>query len=68
MSTLSRTRPGTSSRWIDSQAWILKPTLEEGLPNWLGMYWLIGMNEKEGRDTYDGSRYPSVNEIQCGIQ
>ena len=71
MSTLSRTRPGQNSRWVDSQAWVIKPTLDEAESGWLGQEWMEEMMKKKGTvyDPYDGSnfRYPSVNEIQVGI-
>ena len=63
MSASSRTRPGTNSRWVDSQAWILKPTLDDGVPGWLGGEWMDAMNLKEGRDEDDYSRLPSIIEI-----
>ena len=49
MSTLSRTRPGDNTRWVDPSAF-LKPTLEQGEDNWLGVEWAKAMNLKEGRN------------------
>ena len=47
MSTLSRTRPGENSRWAHASAW-KKPTLKEGVQNWLGETWSKEMKKKEG--------------------
>ena len=66
MSTLSRERPGDNTRWVDPSAF-LKPTLDEGEANWLGLEWERAMNRKEGRKT-SADRFPSVYEIMIGIQ
>ena len=68
MSTLSRERPGDNTRWVDPSAF-LKPTLSDGVPNWLGEEWAKAINKKEGGGKYDWmGRYPSVYEIMLGIQ
>ena len=66
MSTASRIRPGENTRWVDASAW-KKPTLKEGVPNWLGETWEKEMKKKEGLDEY-AYRLPSVFEIMTGIQ
>ena len=60
--TLSRTRPGENTRWVQA-APFLKPTLEEGEWEWLGSKWRDAIKEKEGN-----FRGPSINEIMIGIQ
>ena len=45
MSTLSRTRPENNARWAGSEAFHIKPTLEDGVPNWLGEEWEKEMNK-----------------------
>jgi len=73
LSTLSRTRPGENNRWVDPSAF-LKPTLEEGKSNWLGLEWAEGVYEKERKQEESGLkssseiRFPSVYEIMVGIQ
>ena len=74
MSTLTRTRPGNNDRWSGSDAFHIKPTLEQGVDNWLGEEWQKAMLEKEGRSTekskygnYKEKRFPSVFEIMAGI-
>ena len=48
MSTLNRTRPGENSRWADSEAFHIKPRLEDGVANWLGIEWQKIVLKKEG--------------------
>jgi len=67
MSTLSRTRPENNARWAGSEAFHIKPTLEDGVQNWLGEEWTKTMKEKEGLGKY-ALRLPSVFEIMAGIQ
>jgi len=73
MSIHIRTRPGNNARWAGSDAFHIKPTLEDGVMNWLGEEWKLEMLKKEGAECdsdgdYLDDRFPSVFEIMAGIQ
>jgi len=59
-STKSRARTTDSARWAGNDAFLIKPTLEEGEDNWLGFEWAKKelVKRDDGKDKY--STYPTV--------